>query len=109
MSEDLISSGNVFQDLAFPDAEEKFAKVKLASAIYDGIQKQERTREEVLTILGINAEELESLINGRLRIFSREKLFDFLLALGHNLEIVVTPQSTGQGKGAIAVVYNRKK
>jgi predicted XRE-type DNA-binding protein len=106
MSEYLVSSGNVFQDLAFPDAEEKFAKVKLASAIYDAIQKQGRTPEEVLTILGINAEELESLINGRLRSFSREKLFSFLLALGHNLEIVVTPKSTGESKGAIAVIYN---
>ena len=106
MSEYLVSSGNVFQDLAFPDAEEKFAKVKLASAIYDGIQKQGRTREEVLTILGINAEELENLINDRLRIFSIEKLFSFLLALGHNLEIVVTPKSMGEGQGAIAVVYN---
>jgi len=106
MSEYLISSGNVFQDLAFPDAEEKFAKVKLASAIYDAIQKQERTREEVGNILGINSEELENLMNGRLRIFSIEKLFSFLLALGHNLEIVVTPKSTGQSKGAIAVVYH---
>ena len=106
MSEYLISSGNVFQDLAFPDAEEKFAKVKLASAIYDAIQKQKRTQEEVRKILGINSEELENLMNGRLRIFSIEKLFSFLLALGHNLEIVVTPQSTGESKGAIAVVDN---
>ncbi len=106
MSEYLISSGNVFQDLAFPNAEEKFAKVKLASAIYDAMEKQELSKEEILAMLGINAEELENLINGRLKSFSLEKLFSFLLALGHNLEIVVTPKSTGESKGAIAVVYN---
>lgn len=106
MSEYLISSGNVFQDLACPNAEEKFAKVKLASAIYDAIEKQDISKKEILAMLGINAEELENLMNGRLRIFSREKLFYFLLALGHNLKIVVIPPSMGESKGAIAVVYN---
>ena len=89
MSEYLISSGNVFQDLGFPNAEEKFAKVKLASAIFDAIEKQDISKEEILAMLGINTEELENLINGRLRNFSLEKLFSFLLVLGHNLEIVV--------------------
>ncbi len=41
MTEYTISSGNIFEDLGFANAEEKLAKVKLASVIYDLITEQE--------------------------------------------------------------------
>jgi hypothetical protein len=38
-----ISSGNIFQDLGFANAEEKLAKVKLASVIADILKQQQIT------------------------------------------------------------------
>lgn len=35
MSDYTVTSGNLFADLGFSNAEEKLAKVKLASLIYD--------------------------------------------------------------------------
>jgi hypothetical protein len=38
-----ISSGNIFQDLGFANAEEKLAKVKLASVIADILEQRQIT------------------------------------------------------------------
>ncbi len=40
MTEYTISSGNIFEDLGFANAEEKLAKVKLASVIYSSVSIQ---------------------------------------------------------------------
>lgn len=106
MSEYQISSGNIFEDLGMVNSEEKLAKVKLASAIYDAIQRQEISKAKALEVLGIDSQEFEDLTNGRLKSFSWEKLFGFLVALGHNLEIVITqkPTTIAKTKASIEVV-----
>lgn len=45
MTEYTIISGNIFEDLGFANAEEKLAKVKLASVIYDLITEQELSEQ----------------------------------------------------------------
>ena len=44
------SSGNLFQDLGFPDAEKRLAKAKIASQIYDLIKKKKLEKNNVCCI-----------------------------------------------------------
>jgi len=105
MTEYTISSGNIFEDLGFANAEEKLAKVKLASVIYDLITEQELSEQEVSQILGIDEAKISNLKNGRLQKFSLEQMFDFLVALGQKIEILVTPQALANSSLSIQVMY----
>ena len=99
-----VSSGNIFQDLELPNASDRLAKVKLASMIYDIIEAKGLTLIETTQLLGIDENKLVALKNGRLQSFSLEKLFSFLVALGQNIEIIVTPSDGVTHSGSITVV-----
>ncbi|MGK7877796.1 MAG: helix-turn-helix domain-containing protein [Xenococcaceae cyanobacterium] len=105
MKDYIVSSGNIFKDLGFPNAEEKFAKVKLASMIYDIIEEKGLTQKEAAEIIGIDPPKVSALKNGRLQKFSLEQLFSFLVALGQDIEIQVTPNPEGIHSGSIKVVH----
>ena len=77
-----ISSGNIFEDLGFPNAEEKLAKVKLASAIADILEQKQITPEQAGPILGLELEKVNNLTNGVLNDFPIEFLLKHLILLG---------------------------
>jgi len=83
------SSGNVFKDLGLENPEERLAKARLASIIYDIVEERGLTQVEVAKILGISQQKVSALRNGRLSGFSMERLFSFLRKLDRNIEIVV--------------------
>jgi predicted XRE-type DNA-binding protein len=93
------SSGNVFADLALPDAEEKQTKVRLAVTI-NGIIKQQRLSQlAAATVLQVNQPKISALVNYQLNGFSVERLMHFLNALGQDVEIVIRrapPKRTGK-------------
>ena len=84
-----VGSGNVFKDLGLPNPEERLAKARLASIIYDIIEERGLTQVEAAKILGINQSKVSALVNGRLKGFSIERLFSFLRKLDRDIEIVV--------------------
>ncbi|MFN9169085.1 MAG: helix-turn-helix domain-containing protein, partial [Dolichospermum sp.] len=86
------SSGNIFQDLGFDNAEEKLAKVKLASVIADILEQQQITLQQAAQILGLELEQINNLTNGILKDFTIENLLSYLIKLGQNVEIMVTNQ-----------------
>lgn len=97
------SSGNIFEDLGFPNAEERLAKAKLASKIYDIIEERGLTQKEAAAILGIDQPKVSALKNGRLSGFSIERLFSFLVALDQQIEIVIRPRTEGEAEKNIDV------
>jgi len=86
------SSGNVYKDLGFANAEERLAKAKLAMRINDIIDKKRLKQVEAAKILGINQPKVSALINGRLSGFSMERLILFLNLLDQDVEILVKPK-----------------
>ncbi|ACK68450.1 transcriptional regulator (plasmid) [Rippkaea orientalis PCC 8801] len=104
MPEFTISSGNFFADLGFSNASEKLAKVKLASLIYDLIDERQLADSEVARILTIDLSQVTNLKKGRLSDFSLEKLLSFLVALGQNIEIMVSPKPETMSSGTIQVI-----
>ena len=102
-----ISSGNIFQDLGFANAEEKLAKVKLASVIADILEQQQITPQQAAQILGLALEQINNLTNGILKDFTIENLLSYLIKLGQNVEIMVTNQQQDKSQPKINVVYQK--
>ena len=93
MNEDMyeVSSGNVFADLDFDEPEEELARAELAHRIATIIEDRGLTQAEAAAILGINQPKVSALVRGRLEGFSLERLARYLIALGHDVEIVIRP------------------
>lgn len=82
-------SGNVYEDLGFPDSEERLAKAKLAMRIEAVIAKRKLKQVEAAKILEINQPKVSALRKGRLSGFSMERLIHFLNLLNEDVEIVI--------------------
>jgi predicted XRE-type DNA-binding protein len=100
------SSGNVFKDLGFPDAEALLAKAELVSRISEIIRKRRLTQVKAAEILGVSQPKVSALLCGHLDGFSTDRLFRFLNALGSDIEITVKPRRTASRHPAIRVVKN---
>ncbi len=106
MSDYQISSVNIFQDLGYANAEEKFAKVKLASAINNILEKRKLSSEKITALLNLSLEKVTDLQTGRLKDFSLEELFHFISILGQDIEIIIIPKSEVYSSPKIKVLYS---
>jgi predicted XRE-type DNA-binding protein len=102
-----ISSGNIFQDLGFPNAEEKLAKVKLASVIADILEQKQIYPETAGKILGLEREQVDNLTNGILKDFTIEQLLMFLVKLGQKIEILVSDRSELKQENSIYICHQK--
>src|SRR5437764_723097 len=89
----IISSGNIFADLGFPDAEERMAKVNLALQINALIKRKKLTQVQAAKLLDIDQPKISALATGKLAGFSLERLFRFLTILGQDITINITPKA----------------
>ncbi len=87
------SRGNVFADLGFPYADREELKAKLMLEIYRSIKDRRLTQVEAGEILGIQQPHVSALMNGRSGNYSLGRLFEFLNALGRDVEIAVRPKA----------------
>lgn len=88
-TEYFVGSGNVYEDLGFADAEEMFAKLKLAAQINKIIENNGWTQKAAATSLGTQQPEISNLSRGRLRSITYDRLVNWLLKLGYSVEIRV--------------------
>ena len=86
-----VSSGNVFADLALPDAVELDTKVRLAVAINRVVAARRLTQAEAAAALSINQPKVSALKHYKLEGYSVERLMGFLTALGSDIEIRIRP------------------
>ena len=84
--------GNIFASLRFADATERQSKTRLAMAINHILKDQALKQAEAARILGVPQPKVSALVNYRLDGFSVEKLMDFIVALGRDVEIIVRPR-----------------
>jgi predicted XRE-type DNA-binding protein len=102
------SSGNVFADLGLDEPEEMLTKAQLAHEIAKIIERHGWSQSEAAHVLGIDQPKVSMVLRGRLDGFSTERLFRLLNALGHNIEIVVSPKPASQPRAGIAVVSHSR-
>ena len=92
------SSGNVFADLGFPDADEMLAKAELAIKVADIVRQRHLTQVQAAAILGVDQPKVSALIRGRLSGFSIERLLRFLLLLGTDVAITIKPRTRSRAR-----------
>ena len=97
------SSGNVFADLGLPNPEQELLKAGLTLEIYRILKARKVTQTQAGKVLGIPQPHVSDLMRGRARAFSAERLMEFLAALGHDVEIRVTPTRKAHGQVSVVV------
>jgi len=97
------SSGNIFADLSFPNAEREQLKAHLTLRIYRLIKQRGLTQAQAGKILGIKQPHVSALMRGQSGAFSVERLMDFLTALGQDIEITVKSARREHGEVLVHV------
>jgi len=100
----IAGSGNVFADLEVAEPEEALPKAMLAHEIGRIVARQGWTQARAANVLGVDQPKVSALLRGRLGGFSTERLFRFLNALDHDIEIVVVPKAPSRSRAGITVV-----
>lgn len=98
-----ISSGNIWADLGYPDAEEMLAKAELVMEINRIIRARRLTQAQAAAVMGIDQPKVSNLLRGRFRGYSLHKLLEFLASLGRDVEIVISRQRRSRVAGRIRV------
>jgi predicted XRE-type DNA-binding protein len=97
-----VGSGNVFKDLGIPNAEEHLVKAQLVYKIDRIIADRGLRQGEAAALLGIGQPDVSKMLRGEFEKFSVERLMRFLVALDHDVEIVVKPH---RGKADSAALH----
>ncbi|MDQ2945177.1 MAG: helix-turn-helix domain-containing protein [Acidobacteriota bacterium] len=96
------SSGNVFADLGLDDAGEHLIKAGLVVKIGRVIRQRHLTQSAAAQFMGIDQPKVSAMLAGQFRGYSVERLMRFLVALGHDVEIVVKPRKRGPAELRVA-------
>ena len=95
-------SGNVFADLGMADAGEHLIKAGLVVKIDRTIRQHRLTQTAAAQLMGIDQPKVSAMLAGQFRGYSVERLMRFLVALGHDVEIVVKPVKRGSAELRVA-------
>lgn len=97
-------TGNVFADLGLDAPDQLQAKARLMSKVAALLAEKKLTQTVAAKLLGIDQPRVSALMNGKLSLFSTEKLMEFLTALGNDVDIVVKKRTNAKGPGRIQVL-----
>lgn len=95
-------SGTIYADLGGPDLDTQALKAELVSRIDASIRARRLTQTEAAGMMGLSQPDVSRLLRGQFRDYSLERLLRLLLALGHDVEIVVRERQT-PGAGRLRV------
>lgn len=97
------SSGNVFADLDLPSSPEDMIKVEISRAIAAAIRRKGLTQVQAAEIIGADQAKVSALLRGRLKEFSSQRLMNYLLRLGIDVDIRLSRGRSGkQGKVSVS-------
>jgi predicted XRE-type DNA-binding protein len=99
------SSGNVYEDLGTPHANEMRVKSQLAAKIGEIIKARHLTQVQASEILGLSQPKLSEMLRGKFRGISEAKMMECLLLLGRDVQIVVKPAPRSRKVGRLEVVF----
>ena len=98
-----IGAGNVFADIGLPNADEHLLKAKLVFKIDSLMRERGLKQVAVAEIFGVRQPDVSKMLRGDFRQFSVERLMRFLVALGQDVKIVVTPHQDTNESAALRV------
>jgi predicted XRE-type DNA-binding protein len=97
------STGNIFEDMSMPDAQERLAKAELARVIRKALEGRGLTQAQAAELLGVKQPDVSDLVRGKLARFSRERLERFLNALDLDVRVQVGPKPSWKRRAGISV------
>ncbi len=97
------SSGNVYADLALPDAERLKIKTGLVIEIRKAMRRLDLTQQAAAKRMGITQPKVSDMMRGDFSNLSERKLMECLNRLGYDIEIRVKPATNPVGHLKIAV------
>ena len=95
---DMESCGNVYADLGLKDAGELQAKTDLVIKIHKVMKQRKLTQVEAAAICGADQPTLSKLLNGKFESITIDKLAQWLIRLGADVEIKVKEKKRYTGK-----------
>ena len=96
-------SRNVFKDIGTPNADEHLVKAQLVFKI-DSVMKERHLKQaDAAELFGVTQPDVSKMLRGEFRQFSVERLLRFLVALNHDVEIVVKPHRDTKNAPALHV------
>lgn len=98
-----IGSGNVFQDIGLVNPDEHLVKAQLVFKIDAILKKRGMTQTRAAELLGVRQPDISKMLRGDFRQFSVERLLRFLVALNHDVKIVVKPHRGNRDTAALHV------
>lgn len=101
------SSGNVYADLGFENPEEHALKAELVRRISAALKSKDLNQTAAAKVFGMSQPDVSRMLAGEFRPFSIERLMRFLVALGHDVKIVVEPPRRTRTRPAQIVVAGR--
>ena len=93
----------MFEDLGYPDAAERQAKLRLAYALHV-LEQQELTQTAAARLLGLTQPKVSALRHYKLAGFSVDRLMTLLTVLDRDVEIVIRKKPRSRSAARISVV-----
>jgi predicted XRE-type DNA-binding protein len=93
----------VFKDLGVPNADEHFVKAQLVFKIGALMKERGLKQIDAAELFGIRQPDVSKMLCGEFHQFSVERLLRFLVALDHDVGIVVKPRRDRGHKPALHV------
>jgi predicted XRE-type DNA-binding protein len=91
------SSGNVFEDLEFENAEQELLKAEMAHCVHKTILEKDLTQSQAATLMGVSQPDIVRLKEGHYSKFTTERLFEFLNSLGYGVDIHIHKAKNNKG------------
>ena len=99
-----VITGNLYEALGIPDADEMQTKSHLVLCIHRIMEERGPTQVQLAEIVGTDQPKISNILRGRFRGISVWKLTEFLNALGMDVEVVVRPKDPDRERGQITVL-----
>jgi len=87
-----IGSGNVFEDLALPDAKELLIKSSIAIAIHQEIKARGLKQKEAAVLMEVPQPHVSNIVRGRLDEYSIERLIRLLNKFDLDVQMSIVPK-----------------
>lgn len=86
------STYNIFESIGLEDFEEMTIRSDLMSEVVRIIRNSGVAQKQIALVLGISEPKVSALMTGKINDFSNDTLIGYLVKLGCNIEIKVSPQ-----------------
>jgi predicted XRE-type DNA-binding protein len=96
-------SGNVYADLGMKDADEMFAKARLASEIVHIMEERDLTQQKAAKLLGTTQAKISDIVRGQFRSFTMDRLIQMLLDFDRDVEISYKPKPRSRDHAIMTV------